>query len=232
MSRRLARLTLDNLGDLPRACRSCLFWELDPVRRQRAADAGEARAEKEAWVSRCCWSGAPAAGWRYVDDEPAGYVLYAPAVYLPGRRRVPDRAGQRGRGAAGDRDGLPRVRRRRARPGADADRREGPGQARRHPGDGGVRRHPRPPGAATRRATAAACCRPTTCCGWASRPTGRTRATRGCAWSCARRSPGATRSRARWSGCSAPYARRGTRPPTRPTGWAGCHRTRSEPPPA
>ena len=33
MSRRLARLTLDNLSDLPVRCRSCVFWELDPVRR-------------------------------------------------------------------------------------------------------------------------------------------------------------------------------------------------------
>ena len=47
------------------------------------------------------------------------------------------------------------------------------------------------------------------------RPTGRTRATPGCGSSCARRSPGATRWRARWSGCSAPYARCGTRPPDR-----------------
>ena len=35
-----------------------------------------------------------------------------------------------------------------------------------------------------RRPTATACCRRTTCCGSASRPTGRTRATRGCGWSC------------------------------------------------
>ena len=50
MARRLARLTLDNLGDLPLGCQSCVFWELDPGRRQRAADAGECGAEKEAWV--------------------------------------------------------------------------------------------------------------------------------------------------------------------------------------
>ncbi|MYR21926.1 GNAT family N-acetyltransferase, partial [Streptomyces sp. SID6137] len=31
MGRRLVPLTLDNLQDLPQRCRSCVFWELDPV---------------------------------------------------------------------------------------------------------------------------------------------------------------------------------------------------------
>jgi hypothetical protein len=52
MARRLDRLTLDNLDDLPVGCRSCTFWELDPVRRNRAVDAGEASGEKESRVSR------------------------------------------------------------------------------------------------------------------------------------------------------------------------------------
>ena len=49
MSRRLARLTLDNLGDVPLGCRSCVFWELDPVRRD--AVRGHEAEEKAAWVS-------------------------------------------------------------------------------------------------------------------------------------------------------------------------------------
>ena len=36
MARRVARLTLDNLSDLPLGCASCAFWELDAVRRQWA----------------------------------------------------------------------------------------------------------------------------------------------------------------------------------------------------
>ena len=51
MSRRLASLTLDNLDDLPRRCRRCVFWELDPVARERAEEAGDVALEKEAWVS-------------------------------------------------------------------------------------------------------------------------------------------------------------------------------------
>ena len=37
VSRRVANLTLDNLSDLPVRCRSCVFWELDPVAGQAAA---------------------------------------------------------------------------------------------------------------------------------------------------------------------------------------------------
>ncbi|MDQ1643641.1 MAG: hypothetical protein QOJ90_2992, partial [Actinomycetota bacterium] len=51
MSRRLANLTLDNLDDLPRPCRRCVFWELDPIGRQVADEAGDPGLEKEAWLS-------------------------------------------------------------------------------------------------------------------------------------------------------------------------------------
>jgi GNAT superfamily N-acetyltransferase len=84
LGRRLDRLTLDNLGDLPVACRSCAFWELDPVRRQRAREARELGCEKEAWVSRVLLEWGSCGRVAYVDDDPAGYVLYAPAVHVPG----------------------------------------------------------------------------------------------------------------------------------------------------
>ena len=50
-SRRLTALTLDNLDDLSRPCRSCVSWELDPVAAQRAQDSGDVALEKEAWLS-------------------------------------------------------------------------------------------------------------------------------------------------------------------------------------
>jgi GNAT superfamily N-acetyltransferase len=84
MARRLARLTLDNLADLPLPCRSCTFWELDPVRRQRAEDAGESAAEKESWVSRVLLEWGSCGRVAYVDGEPVGYVVYAPPLFLPG----------------------------------------------------------------------------------------------------------------------------------------------------
>jgi GNAT superfamily N-acetyltransferase len=84
MTRRLARLTLDNLDDLPTGCRSCVFWELDAVRRHRAEDGGQAGCEKQAWVSRALLEWGSCGQVLYVDDRPAGYALYAPASYLPG----------------------------------------------------------------------------------------------------------------------------------------------------
>jgi len=84
MTRRLERLTLDNLDDLPSACRSCVFWELPAVQRQRATDAGATACEKEAWVSRVLLEWGSCGRVAYVDGEPAGYALFAPAVFLPG----------------------------------------------------------------------------------------------------------------------------------------------------
>ncbi|HEU4513005.1 MAG TPA: GNAT family N-acetyltransferase [Nocardioidaceae bacterium] len=88
-TRRIARLTLDNLDDLPSACRGCAFWELDPVHRQRAAASGEIACEKEAWVSRVLLEWGSCGRLLYVDDEPAGYALYAPPVFVPGADAFP-----------------------------------------------------------------------------------------------------------------------------------------------
>ncbi len=87
--RRLARLTLDNLDDLPIGCRSCTFWELDPVRRRRAEVAGDGATEKEAWVSRALLEWGSCGQVAYVDNDPAGYVLFAPPTYLPGADAFP-----------------------------------------------------------------------------------------------------------------------------------------------
>ena len=89
MTRRTERLTLDNLDDLPTACRSCTFWELDPVRRHRAEAAGECASEKEAWVSSVLLEWGSCGRVAYVDGEPAGYVLYAPPVFVPGADAFP-----------------------------------------------------------------------------------------------------------------------------------------------
>ena len=89
MSRRLARLTLDTLGDLPEDVRSCLFWELDPVRRSRAEDAGEQQSEKEAWLSQVLLDWGSCGRVVYVDGEAAGFVTYAPPMYFPGAEALP-----------------------------------------------------------------------------------------------------------------------------------------------
>lgn len=88
-TRRIARLTLDNLDDLPTACRRCVFWELDPVARERAVASGAAADEKESWVSRVLLEWGSCGRILYVDDQPAGYALYAPAAYVPGATAFP-----------------------------------------------------------------------------------------------------------------------------------------------
>jgi GNAT superfamily N-acetyltransferase len=89
MARRLAHLTLDNLCDLPDPCRACGFWELDPVRRDRAARAGEAGREKESWVSRVLLEWGSCGRVAYVDGKPAGHILYAPPSFVPGAETFP-----------------------------------------------------------------------------------------------------------------------------------------------
>lgn len=88
-SRRIARLNLDNLDDLPGRCRSCTFWELDPVSRARTPDAGAAAGAKEDWVSRVLLEWGSCGRVAYVDDAPAGYALFAPASFVPGAAAFP-----------------------------------------------------------------------------------------------------------------------------------------------
>ncbi|MDQ1709916.1 MAG: hypothetical protein QOG49_1301, partial [Frankiaceae bacterium] len=78
MSRRVANITLDNLDDLPRRCRGCAFWELDPAARERAAEQGDCAFEKEAWVSATLLEWGSCGKLVYVDGVPAGFVLFAP----------------------------------------------------------------------------------------------------------------------------------------------------------
>ncbi|MFE9028766.1 GNAT family N-acetyltransferase [Streptomyces iakyrus] len=83
MGRRLVPLTLDNLQDLPKRCRSCVFWELDPVSGEAAVKAGTAASEKEAWISAVLLDWGSCGRVVYVDDVPVGFVLYAPPAYVP-----------------------------------------------------------------------------------------------------------------------------------------------------
>lgn len=82
-SRRLVNITLDNLDDLPRRCRTCVFWELDPVGHDRAVEAGDTAFEKESWVSATLLEWGSCGKLVYVDSVPAGYAMYAPPMYVP-----------------------------------------------------------------------------------------------------------------------------------------------------
>jgi hypothetical protein len=74
---------LDNLVDLPSRCRQCVFWELDPVAGQAAAEAGDLALEKEAWLSATLLDWGSCGKIVYVDSLPAGYLTYAPPTHVP-----------------------------------------------------------------------------------------------------------------------------------------------------
>jgi GNAT superfamily N-acetyltransferase len=80
---------LDALDALGVPCRSCLFWELDPVRRERLTDA-ETRAEvKESWMSEVLREWGSCGRVAVVDGQTVGYLTYAPPSYVPGAGLFP-----------------------------------------------------------------------------------------------------------------------------------------------
>ena len=84
MSRKVVRMTLDHLAELDAPCRSCVFWELDPVRRGRV---DEPAAEKEAWMSEVLRDWGSCGRVVMVDDRPVGYAHLRAAGVLARRRR-------------------------------------------------------------------------------------------------------------------------------------------------
>ena len=86
MSRKVVRLTLDHLEELTAPCRSCLFWQLDPVRRERVEDAAD---ELDAWVSAVLRDWGSCGRVVLVDGRPTGFALYAPEAFLPGAAAFP-----------------------------------------------------------------------------------------------------------------------------------------------
>jgi len=88
VSRKVARLTLDRFEELQAPCRHCLFWELDPVRRAQVLP-GEEAGEKDAWLSQVLREWGSCGRVVLVDDQPVGFVIYAPAAFVPGAAGFP-----------------------------------------------------------------------------------------------------------------------------------------------
>jgi GNAT superfamily N-acetyltransferase len=86
MSRKVVRMTLDHLAELEAPCRTCVFWELDPVSRARVDDPAD---EKEAWVSTVLREWGSCGRVALQDDRPVGYVLYAPPAFFRGAGAFP-----------------------------------------------------------------------------------------------------------------------------------------------
>jgi GNAT superfamily N-acetyltransferase len=83
VARRLVNITLDNLDELPRRCRLCVFWELDPLAGARSVEASDADLEKEAWVSATLLEWGSCGKIVYVDGVAAGFAMFAPPAYVP-----------------------------------------------------------------------------------------------------------------------------------------------------
>lgn len=92
-TRRTVPLTVDRLALLPQPCQACVFWEVDSVRRGRLAAAdpsgAESAAEKEAWVSTVLRDWGSCGRIAMAEDEPIGYILWAPPAYVPGAEAFP-----------------------------------------------------------------------------------------------------------------------------------------------
>lgn len=87
MTRRIVGLTPDRLhtlGDAGVPCRTCVRWELDPVRRGRISSAAEAASEKDAWLSLALREWGSCGRVAVVDEVTVGYVVYAPPAFVPG----------------------------------------------------------------------------------------------------------------------------------------------------
>ncbi|MCL2540846.1 MAG: GNAT family N-acetyltransferase [Nocardioidaceae bacterium] len=88
MARTTVPLTRDLLDQIEAPCRSCVFWELDPVRRQRLDREGAAH-EKDAWVSEVLREWGSCGRVLMIDGAPRGYIIYAPPAYVPGVAAFP-----------------------------------------------------------------------------------------------------------------------------------------------
>ncbi len=197
MGRKIERLTLDHLDQLPGRCGDCVFWELDPVRRD--AVRGHEAEEKAAWVSMVLREWGSCGRVALVDGEVVGHMIWAPPVHVP----------------AADGFATAPISTRRRHPGHGTHR---AGASRRWDWAGcSCRGWPRTSSFAatsgrSRRsvtpgvAPAIASYRLTSCWPWASPRTGRTRSTRGCGWTCAPRCPSARSWRRGSSRSSAPCA--------------------------
>lgn len=79
---------LDRIEQLRAPCRSCLFWELDPVSRGRL-DEDDRSPQKDAWVSEVLREWGSCGRVLLVDGQAVGYATYAPASFVPGALQLP-----------------------------------------------------------------------------------------------------------------------------------------------
>lgn len=87
---RTTPLVGDVLDDLPRRCRSCVFWELGEERPSPAPSVSEERAardrvRKQAWVTAQSLESGPPGVLLRDGEQTLGYALFSPVEALPQR---------------------------------------------------------------------------------------------------------------------------------------------------
>lgn len=88
MARTTVPLTLDLFASLDAPCRCCLFWECEPVHRDGMAEEDAVR-EKHAWISEVLREWGSCGRIALVGGVPVGYLVYAPASFVPGAAAFP-----------------------------------------------------------------------------------------------------------------------------------------------
>lgn len=88
MNRTLVPLSLSSLAHLPQQCRACISWEVPSVAAVQV-DTDQASFEKEVWFSGVMLTWGSAGQIVMVDDQPAGFALYAPPTAVPGAANFP-----------------------------------------------------------------------------------------------------------------------------------------------
>jgi hypothetical protein len=80
MGRKVVSLTRDNVADLPMPCRDCTLWEI--------GSHPTGLATKDEWVSAVLLDWGGCGQVLYVDDQVAGFAMYAPPEYVEGARSL------------------------------------------------------------------------------------------------------------------------------------------------
>ena len=88
MHRTLVPLSMSALTHLPEQCRACVSWEV-PSSAAVQIDGDQAAFEKEVWFSGVMLTWGSAGQIVMVDEQPAGFALYAPPTAVPGAVNFP-----------------------------------------------------------------------------------------------------------------------------------------------
>lgn len=80
MGRKVVSLTMDNIDDLPTPCRDCTLWEL--------GNRASSPATKDEWVSAVLLDWGSCGRIIYVDNQVAGFAMYAPGHYVEGAHAI------------------------------------------------------------------------------------------------------------------------------------------------